>query len=155
MYVFLADVVAGLHVAYVLAVVLGLVLALVGKARGWQWVGNRWFRAIHLAMIVGVVIRAVLGVTGAVPAWRECPLSTWERNLRELDGGGGSAVGIFLHDVIHPSTDVVPMWVYPPLYVAFAVVVVWSFWLVPVRWRKARAAEGAGELTLASGDEAA
>jgi hypothetical protein len=67
-YRFLADVVAGIHVAYVLAVVLGLVLTLVGRLLGWQWVANRWFRGVHFVLIAGVVARTLV--------WTECPL-TW------------------------------------------------------------------------------
>jgi hypothetical protein len=148
MYTFLADVLTGAHLAYVLVVVLGLLLTLLGKAMGWKWASNRWFRSIHLAMIVGVVIRATV--------WKECPLTWWERDLRNLAEGAGqarySAVGQILHSVLHPSA--VPMWVYLPLYSAFGLLVVATLWLVPVRWRKQpQAAEGVGELTLAPGDE--
>src|SRR4051812_35104088 len=108
MYVFLADLMAGLHVGYVLAVVLGLLVTLAGGMLGWQWVRNRWFRMAHLTMIVGVVIRAAI--------WRECPLTWWERDLRELAGQvnfEGSVVGKFLHDLIHPE---LAWWVFPIVY---------------------------------------
>src|SRR5262245_46781850 len=103
-YALLADLMAGLHVAYVAVVVFGLALSLVGKALGWGWVGNRWFRLIHLAMIVGVVIRAVI--------WDDCPLTWWEADLRALaaeQGTTGSRLGLFLHDLIHPTA--LPTWV--------------------------------------------
>src|SRR5262249_38253763 len=129
MYTFLADVLTGLHLSYVLVVVFGLVLTLLGKAMGWKWVSNRWWRSIHLAMIVGVVVRATI--------WQDCPLTWWERDLRNLAVEAGqepfSAVGAFLHAVLHPSA--VPMWVYLPLYTAFGLLVVGTLWLVPVRWR--------------------
>src|SRR5262245_53359959 len=129
-YALLADLMAGLHVAYVAVVVFGLVLILVGHALGWRWVGNRWFRGIHLAMIVGVVIRAAI--------WTECPMTWWEEALRERAKGHGpvgSKLGLFLHDLIHPD---LPMWVFPVVYVIFAALVVAAFWLVPVRWRPRR-----------------
>jgi hypothetical protein len=129
MYVFFADLMAGAHLAYVLAVVVGLVLTLVGGAMGWRWVGNRWFRVIHLAMIAGVVARALL--------WDECPLTWWERDLRELGGQvnyEGSSVGYLLHAAIHPTYPIAP-WVYLTVYSAFAVLVASAFWFVPVRWR--------------------
>jgi hypothetical protein len=143
MYVFLADVVAGLHVAYVLAVLLGLLLTLLGGALGWRWVSNRWFRSAHLAMILGVVLRASI--------WTECPLTWWERDLRAAGGQvnyEGSVVGKFLHDLIHPAS--VPGWVFPVVYVTFAVLIVAAFWLVPVRWRGNRPATV--ELRLAPGE---
>jgi predicted Na+-dependent transporter len=132
-YALLADLMAGLHVAYVAVVVFGLLLILVGKALGWKWVGNRWFRVIHLSMIVGVVIRAAI--------WKDCPLTWWEEDLRALaveQGTKGSSLGLFLHDLIHPSAQVVPLWIYPIVYVAFAALVVAAFWLVPVNWKPRR-----------------
>src|SRR5438034_7189314 len=75
-YRILADVVAAIHLGWVLFVVLGLLAILLGRALGWEWVRNRWFRGIHLAMIVGVVLRALI--------WPRCPLSWWEYDLRVL-----------------------------------------------------------------------
>lgn len=127
-YRFLADLIAGLHVGYVAAVVIGLVLTLLGGALGWRWVRNRWFRAVHLAMIVGVVIRAAM--------WEECPLTWWERDLRVLAGQVdfvGSPVGRVLHDLIHPDY---PIEVFLPVYAGFAVLIVATLWLVPVDWKQ-------------------
>ncbi|MFO0843230.1 MAG: DUF2784 family protein, partial [Gemmataceae bacterium] len=105
----------------------GLILILVGKALGWQWVSNRWFRAVHLAMIVGVIIRAFI--------WEECPLTWWERDLRggfEPEHFTGWPVGKVLHDLIHPD---LPMWVFPVVYVFFGLLVLAAFWVVPVNWK--------------------
>jgi hypothetical protein len=130
----LADVVAAVHVAWVLAVVLGLVLFLAGSALGWKWVRNRWVRGLHLAMIVLVILRVVV--------WSaDCPLTTWERELRamgEQENYEGSPVGWFLHMIIHPPRDWVPMWVYLPLYSVFGLLVLATFWFVPVDWRPER-----------------
>jgi hypothetical protein len=134
-YRWLADVTAGVHFAYVCCVVFGLVAILLGKALGWQWVHNRWFRSIHLLMIVGVIIRAVF-----LPV---CPLTTWESDLRDLAGQKnfeGSPVGWWLHALIHPD-DVgwhVPLWVFLPVYAAFGLLIVGALWLVPVHWRPKR-----------------
>jgi hypothetical protein len=134
-YRLLADIVVAVHVGYVLAVVLGLVLVLVGWALGWKWVRNRWFRLIHLAMIAGVVARAVF--------WDECPLTWWERDLRELAGSGefeGSRIGYFLHLIIHPNEvwTGIPTWTYLTVYSIFGLLVLAAFWLVPVDWRPSR-----------------
>ena len=129
-YGLLGDIVAGVHAAWVLAVVLGLVLFLVGAARGWKWVGNRWVRGIHLAMIALVISRATI--------WDECPLTTWERDLRAMSVPGtdqASALGQFFHDIIHPP---LPIGVFLPLYSFFGLLVVASLWLVPVRWSPER-----------------
>ena len=45
-YRILADVVAVLHLGYVVFVVLGLLVILLGRALGWEWIRNRWFRSI-------------------------------------------------------------------------------------------------------------
>jgi len=129
-YGLLGDIVAGVHAAWVLAVVLGLVLFLVGAARGWKWVGNRWVRGIHLAMIVLVIARSSV--------WDECPLTTWERDLRALGAlemGQASVLGQFFHDIIHPP---LPLWVFPLVYSLFGLLVVGTLWLVPVRWSPER-----------------
>ena len=126
-YVWLADIVVAVHVAYVACVVFGLLLVLLGKALGWQWVHNRWFRGIHLAMILGVVARTTI--------LTDCPLTTWENDLRKMGGQvdlEGSRVGYVLHRVIHPG---LPTWVYPVVYVLFAMLVVATLWIVPVAWR--------------------
>ena len=129
-YSFLADLVAGIHVAYVLAVVLGLVLILAGRLWGWRWVANRWFRCFHSALIAGVVVRAMI--------WAECPLTWWERDLRTLarqQGFEASAVGEFLHDLVHPD---LPLWVFPATYVIVGLLILGTFWIVPVNWHPRR-----------------
>ena len=126
-YVWLADIVVAVHVAYVACVVFGLVFVLVGKALGWGWVRNRWFRGMHLAMILVVVVRSLICTN--------CPLTTWEDILREWGGQvelEGSRVGYVLHTIIHPG---LPMWAYPIIYVLFAGLVVATLWIVPVAWR--------------------
>jgi hypothetical protein len=123
-----ADGVAGIHLAWVLIVLLGLVLILVGAARGWAWVRSPWWRGLHLGMILLVIARATL--------WSdECPLTTWERDLRSLGGQEnyeGSPVGWFLHAVIHPP---LPTAVFPVIYIAFGTLVLATFWFVPIRWQ--------------------
>lgn len=42
-YSLLADLVLITHVTFVLFVIFGLVLILVGGGLGWQWVRNPWF----------------------------------------------------------------------------------------------------------------
>src|SRR5262245_18597486 len=115
-YAWMADLMAAIHVGYVACVLLGLLVILLGRVLGWRWVGNRWFRAVHLFLIVAVVVRALL-----TPV---CPLTTWELDFaaraRE-QGFERSAVGLFLHDLIHPS---LPLWVFPIIYVVFALLVV-------------------------------
>ncbi len=124
-YGLLADGIVALHVAYVSYVVLGQLAIWLGLALGWRWVRNRWFRWTHLLMIAIVAGEAILGI--------ECPLTRWERNLRELAGqatSGESFVGRLLHELIFVSW---PPWVVNGLHVVFALVVLGTFVLAPPR----------------------
>ena len=129
-YIWLADIVVAVHVAYVACVVFGLFVFLLDQARGWRWLHNRWVRGIHLAMILVVVARSLV--------WDNCPLTTWEDQLRDLGKQvdlEGSRVGAVLHAVIHPP---LPMWSFPVIYALFACLVVATLWIVPVAWRSPR-----------------
>jgi hypothetical protein len=95
LYRFLADAIVVVHFAYVAFVVLGLVVILVGRAAGWRWVRNFWFRAVHLLMIAVVVFEALAGIV--------CPLTTWEFDLRVAageDGDPSSFVGRLVHGLM-------------------------------------------------------
>ena len=74
-----ADIVLYLHISFVIFVVAGLLLIIVGHFAGWQWIRNGWFRLAHLAAIGVVVLQAWLGVL--------CPLTILEMWLREKAGG--------------------------------------------------------------------
>ena len=74
----LADLIAGVHFAYVAYVVLGLILIALGGLLSWRWVRNPWFRWSHFLMIGVVVVEAGFGIT--------CPLTTWEKACR-LEAG--------------------------------------------------------------------
>ncbi len=148
-YRLLADLIVGVHVAYVSYVVLGQLLIWLGLALRWQWVRNPWFRWTHLIMIVIVGVEAVLNI--------ECPLTNWESRFRVLAGqtvSGESFVGRLLHNLIFvswppwatctpnlsPLTALHnlifvswPPWVIESLHVAFALVVLGTFVFAPPR----------------------
>jgi hypothetical protein len=77
-YQILADIVVAIHFAYVAYVVFGELLILIGIPLRWQWIRNFWFRIVHLIMILIVVAEAAVHF--------ECPLTTWEYQLREASG---------------------------------------------------------------------
>ncbi|MEZ6134864.1 MAG: DUF2784 domain-containing protein [Pirellulaceae bacterium] len=77
-YSFLADATVTVHVAYVLFVVMGLFLVVIGGLLKWRWIRNRWFRYTHLTMIGVVVIESLLSIT--------CPLTTLEAYWRSQAG---------------------------------------------------------------------
>jgi hypothetical protein len=127
LYRWLADLLATAHVGYVLFVVFGLLAIYLGRLLGWRWVHNRWFRSIHFLMISIVAFEAIFNL--------DCPLTTWEGDLRRLAGDGtaeGSFVERMLHALLFPE---LPKWAFPMLHIGFAILVLSTFWLVPVRWR--------------------
>lgn len=73
-YIVLANTIVFIHVLYVSVVVLSVPIILVGWIRQWSWVRNFWFRTLHLLMMTIVVVEAIFD-------WN-CPLTTWERELR-------------------------------------------------------------------------
>lgn len=124
----LADLIVVLHAAFVAFVVLGLVLILLGIALRWGWVRNAWFRSLHLAAIGFVVLEAVIGMT--------CPLTHWEKRLRELAGQAaypGDFIGHWAHELIFYDAE---PWVFTAGYITFGLAVLAAFLLAPPRWRR-------------------
>jgi Protein of Unknown function (DUF2784) len=124
-YRLLADLLVGIHSAYVAFVVVGQFLILAGLWRGWRWVRNFWFRIAHLAAISIVALEAVFGFP--------CPLTVWEQHLRERAGDDvshGTFIGDLLHNLIFIQA---PPWTYTVAYVGFALVVAATFLLAPPR----------------------
>jgi hypothetical protein len=126
-YGFLADVVVAIHALYVGFVMLGLVAILVGRARGWRWVGNFYFRVLHLAAIGFVCVESIIGI--------DCPLTTLENGLRlgaGQNGYGSDFVGYWLDRVIFYD---IPPRVFTVIYLAFGLVVLATFRLVPIQMK--------------------
>lgn len=123
-----ADLIVLTHLAFMLFVLLGQLLVLLGGAFGWEWVRNRWFRIAHLACILYVAGQALLGI--------ECPLTTRERALRggDLYNFDGSlalaryASGVLFYDA--------PLHVFAWIYAGFALLVLLGWVLVPPRRRR-------------------
>lgn len=125
-YSLLADLVVIAHATYVSFVLGGLILTLLGTARGWSWVRNFWFRAAHLAAIAIVCAEAVVGIV--------CPLTTLEQFLREKGGQArytGSFIGHWVHELIFFEA---PPGVLTVCYLVFGSFVVATFLLAPPRW---------------------
>ena len=119
-----ADILLVLHTGFVVFVVAGLALILIGGARGWTWVRNPWFRLAHIVAIGVVVLQAWLG--------RICPLTTWEMALRSKAGDAtyaGSFIAHWFQAILYYEA---PMWVFAVCYTAFGALVVASwFWVRP------------------------
>ncbi|HEX6005686.1 MAG TPA: DUF2784 domain-containing protein [Burkholderiales bacterium] len=116
---FYADAILIVHFGFVLFVTGGLALIWIGAALGWRWVRNFWFRIAHLAAIVFVAGEALLGI------W--CPLTVWEAELRGVRAEQ-SFIAQWIHAVMYYE---LPEWLFTIAYVAFALVVAATYWLVP------------------------
>ena len=126
-YLVLADLVLVVHAAFVAFVVLGLALIWIGWLRRWVFVRNFWFRLLHLAAMGVVAAESLAGFV--------CPLTTWEDRLRLLAGGEQRYQGSFIQHWLHPVLfHDFGEGVFAIGYLAFFLVVILSFWLVPPRW---------------------
>ena len=127
-YLLAADAVLLLHLLFVVFVVAGLVLTLVGRLLSWAWVRNWWFRVVHLAAIGVVVLQSWLGVI--------CPLTKLEMALRDRAGDTtyvGGFVSHWLETILYYRA---PAWVFAVVYTAFGLLVLLSWFWVPPRRRR-------------------
>lgn len=121
----LADLLVVLHAGYVLFVLVGLVLILVGVLRRWTWVRNFWFRVAHLGAILFVVAESLLGI--------ECPLTTWEHALRvraDETSYQGDFVAHWVHEALFFELE---PWVFTVIYTLFGLLVLATFLVAPPR----------------------
>lgn len=141
---FLANVILIIHVGYILVVVGGLFVILLGGLLRWEWVRNFWFRVIHFVMMGIVVVETAFGWT--------CPLTTWEVDLRQASGialeipvevANGQVtkvkyeprhqdfVGRCCHKVLFLD---LPEWAFTTLYYTLGAVILAGLFFVPPRW---------------------
>jgi hypothetical protein len=121
LYSLLADTILVIHFAFVVFVVFGFMLILLGLLARWSWVNNRKFRIAHLAAIGLVVLQAWFG--------QLCPLTVWENELRRQAGQSGYAetfVEHWLHEVLFYQAE---PWVFTTIYTCFGVLVVLVWFL--------------------------
>jgi len=119
LYSFMADAILVIHFAFVVFIVFGLMLILIGLLARWSWVRNPTFRIAHLAAVGFVVIQAWLG--------QLCPLTIWENELRRRAGQLGyteTFVEHWLRDILFYQAA---PWVFTTIYTCFGalVVLVW------------------------------
>lgn len=123
-----ADGVVVLHAGYVLFVIVGQVLILIGILRKWSWIRGLWFRGLHLAAIGIVVVESLCGVV--------CPLTTLEKHLRDQAGQAaypGDFIGNIVHEYLFYDAD--PQ-VFTIIYALFGLLVLVTFVIAPPRWKK-------------------
>lgn len=123
-YLFLADAILVLHALFAAFVVSGLLLIFLGKACGWSWIYNPWFRLLHLLAIIIVTVQSWLGVI--------CPLTSLEMTLRSQGGGtvySGSFIAHLFESILYYRA---PAWVFTVCYTLFGLIVAASWiWVRP------------------------
>jgi len=125
----LADIIAIIHLGYVIYVTLGFILIVLGIILRWKWIRSLSFRITHLLAIVGVACEALLGVN--------CPLTVLEFKLRYASGLSSkkvSFIGNIIDSIVFYNA---PMWLFTIIYTAFALIVVTTFIIAPPK-RKGR-----------------
>ena len=119
----LADIIAIIHLGYVIFVILGFILIVVGIFLKWKWIRNLWFRMIHLGAIVGVALEAVLGIS--------CPLTVLEFELRHGASPSERRVSFVANIIDSILYYDAPAWLFVIIYTAFAILVAITFLLAP------------------------
>ena len=117
----LADTILIIHFSFVVFVVFGFLLILLGLLAKWSWTHNRKFRITHLAAVGVVVLQAWLG--------RLCPLTLWENQLRRMSGQSGydeTFVEHWLHEILFYQAE---PWIFTTIYTCFGVLVVLVWFL--------------------------
>lgn len=124
-----ADALLIVHFAFVLFVVIGLVLILLGRLREWDWVRNRWFRVVHLLSISIVVLQSWFGAI--------CPLTSWENSLRERAGDtsySGAFIAHWVEEILYYQFST---WVFGVCYTIFGIIVIAAwYWVRPYKFYK-------------------
>jgi len=119
----LADIIAIIHLGYVIYVILGFILIVVGIICRWKWIRNLPFRITHLLAIVGVACEALLGVN--------CPLTVLEYKLRyalNLSEEKVSFIGAIVDSLLYYNA---PGCLFTIVYAAFAITVILTFIIAP------------------------
>ena len=123
----LADIILVIHLLFVIFVVLGFALIVVGHWAGWNWIQNRIFRTVHLIAIAVVVLQGGFG--------RLCPLTIWENQLREIAGESSYSqtfVGYWVQKILFYQAE---PWVFTTIYTVFGFLVLVCWWF---DWREYR-----------------
>jgi hypothetical protein len=120
----IADLIVSIHFGYVIFVVGGLFVIVLGGALRWRFIRNFWFRAIHLTMILLVVFETIFGIS--------CPLTDWEYELRVAAGQQNATSESFVARLIQQLIFYdFPLIVFTIVYCLFGIAVLTSWWFIP------------------------
>lgn len=120
----LADAVLTVHALLAAFIICGLPVIWIGAPLRWKWVRNRTLRLMHLFAIGVVSLLSVLDIA--------CPLTLLEDWLRT---GAVGSQGCIQHWVGRLLFYDLPAWMFTLAYVAFALLVLTTWWRVPPRQR--------------------
>jgi hypothetical protein len=129
-YALAADLIVVIHILYVAYITVGLWLIVAGLRRGWNWTRNPWFRLTHLLAILIVVYELIVKAN--------CPLTTWEMQLRALAGQAvnqSTFMDRLLSFILFANA---PVWLIDSLYFAFALAIMLLFVFAPPRRKTAK-----------------
>lgn len=122
----IADLIVTIHLSYVIFVISGLFVILLGGVLRWHFIRIFWLRVIHLAMILTVVFEALFGIS--------CPLTVWEYKFRVAAGQQKASDVSFVARIIHQLI----FFDFPPIvftigYCLFGIAVIISWvWITPL-----------------------
>lgn len=123
MFLFLANIILGLHILVVFFVVLTIPFVFIGPYFKWSLVRNFWLRIMHLVCIFVVMLQAWFGVI--------CPLTIleiWLRKQAGVETYSGSFIEHWMQEILYWD---LPSWVFVAAYSAFALLVVATWVKVP------------------------
>ena len=121
--IYLADIVAIIHLGYVFFTILGFMFIVAGIIFRWRWIRNPWFRILHLAAIIAVAMEAIVGVN--------CPLTILEFRLRYPTGPFQERVsfmGSLIDSILFYDA---PGGLFTAVYCGFAIAVLITFIMAP------------------------
>jgi hypothetical protein len=127
----LADLIVTIHFGYVLFVVGGLFIIVLGGVLRWRFIRFFWLRVIHLLMILLVVFETVFGIS--------CPLTDLEYKLRIAAGQHNAVSGSFVASLIQQLIFYeFPQIVFIIGYCLFGIAVLLAWRLIPpyLPWKK-------------------
>ena len=131
LYGMFADIIVVIHLFYVIFAVGGQVVILAGAVFKWQAIRSPLFRIAHLTAVALVALEAIMGI--------DCPLTVWEYDLRKLAGQPAEQNLSFIARLVHLVIFYdFPEWVFTVMHVAFALLVIATFILIPPRFNRKR-----------------
>lgn len=129
-YLWLADLVVAVHLAYAAFVLFGFLAILLGLLRDWRWIRNLKFRLAHLLCTGLVGVEAIMGAT--------CPLTELENHLLREAGQAGyerSFMGRLMNELLFYDA---PERVFTVTYILLMALTILTFIPALRRWRRAQ-----------------